>query len=300
MCFKCQSDREHKCTDATGVATSPYGTLPAAPLVAQPQVEHKVGITQRPKAGVGSALRPVAVVTPRSIAPRSGVRLRNPRLRFASRCAPSLTCLTMQISTWARACLCVMTVTVCRTSRSAEAAADLNSNGGNRAVNGGGTMQMRENPRRLFVRDPLPATEPASQSQPSPPEQQDDAQVITEGSIGGNGDHGKERVQNRLHDGGGAQARHERRAERRLSDAEVGVAAVGCSLRAHMPGMRLRKRIDDASLNLIALSMLTVVHRGCRSVSCSQSWRPPRSSASSPHSPSLRAWPERTRSHCRR
>ena len=54
--------------------------------MAQSQVEHKVGISQRQEGSAGSNFRPVAVMTPRSIAPRSGVRLRNPRLRFASRC----------------------------------------------------------------------------------------------------------------------------------------------------------------------------------------------------------------------
>lgn len=73
-----------------GVATTPYGTLPAAPQVGGEALpEHKVGLTQRPLGPmVGrSVMRPTALLTPRSITPRAGVRLRTPRPRSVSRCA---------------------------------------------------------------------------------------------------------------------------------------------------------------------------------------------------------------------
>ncbi len=73
-----------------GVATTPYGTLPAAPQVGGGEAfpEHRVGLTQRPLGPmVGrSVMRPTALLTPRSITPRAGVRLRTPRPRSISRC----------------------------------------------------------------------------------------------------------------------------------------------------------------------------------------------------------------------
>lgn len=73
----------------TGVATSPYGSLPEAPRVAQTAVEHKVGISQRPQGllSAGAAMRPFALLSPRSIMPRSGVRMRSTRSRSTARCA---------------------------------------------------------------------------------------------------------------------------------------------------------------------------------------------------------------------
>jgi hypothetical protein len=73
------------------VATTPYGTLPAPPQVGSGEAvpEHRVGLTQRPLGPmVGrSVMRPTALLTPRSITPRAGVRLRAPRLGSASRSA---------------------------------------------------------------------------------------------------------------------------------------------------------------------------------------------------------------------
>jgi hypothetical protein len=73
-----------------GVATTPYGTLPAPPQVSYSEAlpEHRVGLTQRPLGPmVGRAvMRPTALLTPRSITPRAGVRLRTPRLGSANRC----------------------------------------------------------------------------------------------------------------------------------------------------------------------------------------------------------------------
>lgn len=66
-----------------GVATSPYGSLPAAPVVAPALPEYKVGISQRPLGplvGRGVA-RPTALLTPRSVTPRVGIKLRAPRPR---------------------------------------------------------------------------------------------------------------------------------------------------------------------------------------------------------------------------
>ncbi|KAK9845938.1 hypothetical protein WJX81_006497 [Elliptochloris bilobata] len=73
---------------APGVATSPYGALPAAPQVAGVQLpEHRVGITARPPSSGGGYARPSAMVAPRSITPRSGVRLRSGRSRGVPRVA---------------------------------------------------------------------------------------------------------------------------------------------------------------------------------------------------------------------
>ncbi len=78
---------------ATGVATSPYGVLPAAPQVAGGALpEHRVGITARPPGGGGAYGRPAAVVAPRSITPRAGVRLRSGRARGIARCARAAPC----------------------------------------------------------------------------------------------------------------------------------------------------------------------------------------------------------------
>jgi len=78
---------------AAGVGTSPYGVLPAAPQVAGGALpEHRVGITARPPGGGGGYGRPAAVVAPRSITPRAGVRLRSGRARGIARCARAAPC----------------------------------------------------------------------------------------------------------------------------------------------------------------------------------------------------------------
>ncbi len=212
------------------MATSPYGTLPAAPLVAQSQVEHKVGISQRQKGNTGSSFRPVAVVTPRSIAPRSGVRLRNPRLRLASRC--DMLSIPSHAGIWTCSPIVVVgDVSLLRLCRSAEAAAaDLPSNGNSGVVNDGDKLQMRENPRRLFVRDPLPGTEPVSYSQGSPPAQRapqsgSEAPQSADGNAANAGQNGEARMHDRAYGDGRAQAHRESRSRRPLSDAEVGRAA---------------------------------------------------------------------------
>ena len=52
----------------------------------------QVGLTQRPLGPMmgRSVLRPTAVLTPRSITPRAGVKLRAPRPRSLSRCSDML------------------------------------------------------------------------------------------------------------------------------------------------------------------------------------------------------------------
>jgi hypothetical protein len=130
---------------APGVATSPYGALPEPPKVA-PAPEYRVGLTQRP-AGLlaGGAPRPAALVTPRSLTPRSGVRMR-PRLSMSA-------------------------------SRMSKSPADFlggvggGGGGGTPGAttpNGGSMFVPRENPRRLFVRDALPSTEAATTTAASP------------------------------------------------------------------------------------------------------------------------------------
>lgn len=67
----------------------PPPTLPALPQVS-PAPEYKVGLTQRP-AGLlsGGPPRPAALITPRSITPRSGVRMRPRRSMSATRMSKS-------------------------------------------------------------------------------------------------------------------------------------------------------------------------------------------------------------------
>lgn len=123
---------------APGVATTPYGTLPAAPQVGGEALpEHKVGLTQRPLGPmVGrSVMRPTALLTPRSITPRAGVRLRTPRPRSVSR-APST---------------------------GGDPAEGIIG-----AAAGGDGGHSQPDPRRLFVRDPLPSTASASASTAAP------------------------------------------------------------------------------------------------------------------------------------
>jgi len=129
-----------------GVATSPYGTLPAAPqLSSADPPEHKVGLTQRPLGPMmgRNVSRPTSVMTPRSITPRAGVRLRAARPRSASR-APS---------------------------------SGLDSQGdGFTEANGAG---LSSDPRHLFVRDPLPSTTGAASTSSAPatgPTQQQEPQ----------------------------------------------------------------------------------------------------------------------------
>ena len=122
-----------------------------------------------------------------------------------------------------------------RVCRSADVAADLTSNGDSWVTNDRDKLQMRENPRRLFVRDPLPGTEPVSCSQGSPPRHQEphsgsDMPHSADGHAGKAGQPGEARTHDRLYGDSSAQAQQESRSTRPLSDAEVGTAAA----RAHV------------------------------------------------------------------
>ncbi|PRW58789.1 nuclear pore complex NUP98A isoform X1 isoform B [Chlorella sorokiniana] len=137
---------------APGVATSPYGVLPEPPKVS-PAPEYKVGLTQRP-AGLlsGGPPRPAALITPRSITPRSGVRMRPRRSMSATRMSKS------------PADFLAAAANVAGTPGSAVPGAD----GRSSATPNGSIFVPRENPRRLFVRDPLPSTEGAATISASP------------------------------------------------------------------------------------------------------------------------------------
>ncbi|KAL4426686.1 hypothetical protein ABPG77_004742 [Micractinium sp. CCAP 211/92] len=139
---------------APGVATSPYGVLPEPPKVS-PAPEYKVGLTQRP-AGLlaGGPPRPAALITPRSITPRSGVRMRPRHSMSATRMSRSPADFLASAQAQAAG---------------TPGAAGVDGRGGSATPNGGASIFVpRENPRRLFVRDPLPSTEAAGTSSASP------------------------------------------------------------------------------------------------------------------------------------
>ncbi|KAL4425557.1 hypothetical protein ABPG75_009573 [Micractinium tetrahymenae] len=143
---------------APGVATSPYGVLPEPPKVS-PAPEYKVGLTQRP-AGLlaGGPPRPAALITPRSITPRSGVRMRPRRSMSATRMSRSPADF-----------LAAAQAQAAGTPGAAAAAVGADGRGGSATPNGGASIFVpRENPRRLFVRDPLPSTQAAGTSSASP------------------------------------------------------------------------------------------------------------------------------------
>ncbi|KAK9829955.1 hypothetical protein WJX72_008858 [[Myrmecia] bisecta] len=118
-----------------GVTSSPYGTLPEPPQINVP--EYRVGLSQRPAASA-TPPRPVALITPRSITPRSAVRPRAPRRSVLSRTSPAPAGFT--------------------SSNGSEKAAGTSDN----------VFVARENPRAFFVRAPLPSTESAATASPSP------------------------------------------------------------------------------------------------------------------------------------
>ncbi|KAI3438757.1 hypothetical protein D9Q98_001175 [Chlorella vulgaris] len=136
---------------APGVATSPYGVLPEAPKMS-PAPEYKVGLTQRP-AGLlaGGTPRPAALITPRSLTPRSGVRMRPRHGMSASHMTKSPADFLSAANGQAGG----------GTPGSA-------APGGSTTPNGS-VFVPRENPRRLFVRDrALPSTEAAASISASP------------------------------------------------------------------------------------------------------------------------------------
>lgn len=118
-----------------GINTSPYGVLPELPKVA-PAPAVKVGLTQRPTGAqlaatnTNSPARVASLLTPRSLSPASGVRMRARRAR-----TPSAT-TKLAPSPFSQA-----------TSNGKAAPA---------------VFVARDNPRSLFIRDPLPSTEAAA------------------------------------------------------------------------------------------------------------------------------------------
>ena len=125
-------------------------------LQVSPAPEYKVGLTQRP-AGLlsGGPPRPSAFVAPRSITPRSGVRMRPRRSMSATHMSKSPADF-----------LAVATAAAAGGTPGSSMAGDGGRPGS--TTPNGSIFVPRENPRRLFVRDALPSTEAAGTSTASP------------------------------------------------------------------------------------------------------------------------------------
>jgi Spt5 C-terminal nonapeptide repeat binding Spt4 len=150
-----QLGQQYQQAVSPSVGASPYGSLPHPPTLT-PLPEYRVGLTQQQRHPLaplsGGPPRPVALITPRSLTPRSGTGLR------ARQGVGSVSSLS-------------------RLSRSSPG--DVLFTGGSGAGtpgsigvgNGGPSPSVfvaRDDPRRLFVREPLPSTEGASGVSPSP------------------------------------------------------------------------------------------------------------------------------------
>lgn len=144
-----------------GVATSPYGTLPEAPKVT-PLPEYRVGLTQRMLAPPsGGPPRPVALITPRSLTPHGGAKLRPRRPVSATRMSRSPAEFFAAAAAGAGGTLGLgLTPSTVSTTP------------GNGSVNGtpgsSNIFVPRDNPRKLFIREPLPSTEAAGGVSVSP------------------------------------------------------------------------------------------------------------------------------------
>lgn len=144
---------------APGVATSPYGILPEAPKIAAAVPEHRIGLSLRPAGGLGpgGSPRPTSLMTPRSITPVSAMRVRPRRSRDAGRSA-------LARSSTGEAAALFGGAGLTPASAAMGAATDAGGTPGSAA----GIFVARDNPRRLFIRDPLPSTAAASSSSPAP------------------------------------------------------------------------------------------------------------------------------------
>ena len=114
----------------------------------------------------------MALITPRSITPRSGVRMRTTRLRSTSRCGQSPRAIKKSLLRGLVRGNCFQKGaslhTLCRPVDAEEGSRD----GSDTASATGHRLMPREDPRRLFVRDPLPCTQALSATQVSPSAQQ--------------------------------------------------------------------------------------------------------------------------------
>jgi hypothetical protein len=168
-----QPGQQQQMQGPPGVGTSPYGMLPEAPRIT-PLPEYKVGLTQRILAPPsGGPPRNVALITPRSLTPHTGGKIRPRRSASASRMS--------------------------RNPAEFLAAAAGVAAGGGTPNGGGGYLGLgfmpspagtatpgslagtpsngvsaanlfvpRDNPRKLFIRDALPSTQAAGGESISP------------------------------------------------------------------------------------------------------------------------------------
>eukprot|EP00873_Tetraselmis_striata_P038858 jgi/Tetstr1/459122/TSEL_004570.t2 len=120
-----------------GIAQSPYGALPATPSIGggTPASVMKVGISQRPAASASGAINHT-LITPRTITPRSGVRMRPRRASTVMQRARESSAVASPV------------LKLCSSATSASP--------------GGSLFTPRDNPRRLFIREPPPSTSAAS------------------------------------------------------------------------------------------------------------------------------------------
>lgn len=126
-----------------GGAASPYGAMPEAPKVT-PLPEYKAGLTQRilapPSAGPP---KPIALITPRSLTPHGGGKLRPRQVSSGTRLSKSPAEFFASSS---------LQATTPSSMKSPGAGSERN------------IFVPRDNPRRLLVRDELPSTSAAAQT----------------------------------------------------------------------------------------------------------------------------------------
>ncbi|KAK9831684.1 hypothetical protein WJX74_006108 [Apatococcus lobatus] len=154
-----QQQQQHALAlQAPGINTNPYGAMPAAPTIGGPGSipEARSGIALRPVAPI-TAPRIPALLTPRSIAPASllpGSRQRSSR---------SSSALFSRASGGPG-----QTPPKTPPKPLFGDAAGSDGNADQATTPDTGIFIARDNPRRFFVRDPLPSTQSAQSSQPSP------------------------------------------------------------------------------------------------------------------------------------
>lgn len=141
----------------TGAGSSPYGTLPAPPQVT-PLPEYRVGLTQRmlgpPSAGPP---RPVAFISPRSLTPHAGGKLR-PRSRGSAGGAGSAARLSRSPAEFFAAAA----------RGGVGPGMGLTPSPLEVSVPNKNIFIPRDDPKKLFIRDSLPSTESSGHVSPSP------------------------------------------------------------------------------------------------------------------------------------
>jgi hypothetical protein len=152
-----------------GVATSPYGVLPEPPRVT-PLPEHRVGLTQRgaaPPPGVSGPPRPAALVTPRSLTPGAGSGALRPR-RGAAGAAGSASRMPRSPADFLAAAAGGTPPSAAGTPSASGGAYGGAAGTPASLASSGNVFVPRDDPRRLFIRGPLPSTEAAAGVSVSP------------------------------------------------------------------------------------------------------------------------------------